>query len=211
MARRSLMQQLVEFGGVKRGRLGVYIQDLTPELAKAFDMDHLRGVVVSQIIPQSPAEQVGLKAGDVITSVNGRDVENSSDLKNVIGLLRVGREVNLIIFRNGQKKNLSVIVREQQQATIDGEILSRQLTGAVFGILQEDARLSESIVGVEVISIASDSLAWKAGLRENDILLSVNRILVQDFETLKQALKRGRRSLLMNVRRGDNALFLLMP
>ena len=206
----DVMQQLIEFGVVKRGRLGVYIQDLTLELAKAFNMDNLRGVVVSQIVPQSPAAEVGLKAGDVIISVNGRDVENSSDLKNVIGLLRVGRKVELIIVRNGQQEHLSVLVTEQEQSTIDGRKLSRQLAGAIFGVIKEDGNWSEPVDSIQVISVKPDSLAWQAGLRENDILISINRVLIRDFDEFKQALKRSRRSLLMNIRRGDSALFLLV-
>ena len=207
---KDVMQQLIEFGIVKRGRLGVYIQDLTPQLAKAFDMNNLRGVVVSQIMPQSPAAEVGLKAGDVITSVNGRDVDNSSDLKNIIGLLRVGRKVDLVIVRNGREKHLSVVVTEQEQATIDGAKLSKRLTGAILGIVSEDGNWSERVEGIEVVSVESDSLAWQTGLREKDIILSVNRVLVRDFRELKKALKRSRRGLLINVRRGDGALFLLV-
>jgi len=207
---KDVMQQLIEFGVVKRGRLGVYIQDLTPQLAKAFDMNNLRGVVVSQIMPQSPAAEVGLKAGDVITSVNGRDVENSSDLKNIIGLLRVGRKVDLVIVRNGREKRLSVVVTEQEQATIDGAKLSKRLTGAILGVVSEDGNWSERVEGIEVVSVEPDSLAWQTGLREKDIILSVNRVLVRDFRELKQALKRSRRGLLINVRRGDGALFLLV-
>jgi len=207
---KDVMQQLIEFGVVKRGRLGVYIQDLTPQLAKAFDMNNLRGVVVSQIMPQSPAAEVGLKAGDVITSVNGRDVDNSSDLKNIIGLLRVGRKVDLVIVRNGREKHLSVVVTEQEQATIDGAKLSKRLTGAILGIVSEDGNWSERVEGIEVVSVESDSLAWQTGLREKDIILSVNRVLVRDFRELKKALKRSRRGLLINVRRGDGALFLLV-
>jgi len=207
---KDVMQQLIEFGVVKRGRLGVYIQDLTPQLAKAFDMKNLRGVVVSQIMPESPAEKVGLKAGDVITSVNGRDVDNSSDLKNIIGLLRIGRKVELIIVRNGREEHLSVVVTEQEQATIDGAKLSKRLTGAVLGVVSEDGNWSERVEGVEVLSVEPDSLAWQAGLREHDVFISVNRILVRNFIELKQALKRSRRSLLINIRRGDGALFLLV-
>ena len=207
---KDVMQQLIEFGVVKRGRLGVYIQDLTPQLAKAFDMNNLRGVVVSQIMPQSPAAEVGLKAGDVITSVNGRDVENSSDLKNIIGLLRVGRKVDLVIVRNGREKRLSVVVTEQEQATIDGAKMSKRLTGAILGVVSEDGNWSERVEGIEVVSVEPDSLAWQTGLREKDIILSVNRVLVRDFRELKQALKRSRRGLLINVRRGDGALFLLV-
>jgi len=207
---KDVMQQLIEFGVVKRGRLGVYIQDLTPQLAKAFDMNNLRGVVVSQIMPQSPAADVGLKAGDVITSVNGRDVDNSSDLKNIIGLLRVGRKVDLVIVRNGREKHLSVVVTEQEQATIDGAKLSKRLTGAILGIVSEDGNWSERVEGIEVISVEPDSLAWQTGLRDKDIILSVNRVLVRDFRELKKALKRSRRGLLINVHRGEGALFLLV-
>jgi len=207
---RDVMQQLIEFGVVKRGHLGVFIQDLTPELAQAFDMRDLRGVVVSQIMSNSPAEKVGLKAGDVIVSVDGRDVSNSSDLRNIVGLLRVGRKVDLQIVRNGKEKQLSVVVTEQELATIDGVKLSRQLTGAVLAIVAVDGNLSDHVEGIQILSIDRDSAAWQAGLRKDDIILAVNRILVKDFESMKKALRRSRNGLLMNIRRGDRGLFLLV-
>jgi len=206
----DVMQQLIEFGVVKRGRLGVYIQDLTRELATAFNMDDLRGVVVSQIMPDSPAEEVGLKAGDVITSVNGRDVSNSSDLRNIVGLLRVGRKVDLIIVRNGREKHLSIVVTEQEQAKIEGAKISKRLAGSVLAIMEEDGTLSDKVTGIQVLSIVQDSAAWQAGLRKNDIILSVNRILVRDFQELKKAIKISRRGLLINIRRGEGGLFLLI-
>lgn len=207
---KDIMQQLIEFGEVKRGRLGVFIQDLTEDLAKAFNLSGLEGVVVSQIMPNSPAESAGLKAGDIIVSVNDRAVTNSSDLRNIIGLLRVGRKVNLEIIRNGKKRSITAVVTEQEQAKIEGGKISAHLSGAMLAIVEEDGNLRDRLEGIQVVKVEQNSAAWNAGLRKGDIIISANRILVKNFNDLRTAVERSRRGLLLNIQRGDGGLFLLI-
>ncbi len=109
---RDIMSQLIEFGKVKRGRLGVYLQDLTAELASVFGMTQQQGAIVSQVIENSPAEKSGIKAGDIIIRVDSKIINNTSDLRNIIGLLRVGKSVELDILRNGKNRQFKVKIRE---------------------------------------------------------------------------------------------------
>jgi len=206
----DVMHQLIEHGEVKRGRLGIYIQDLTEDLAKAFGMKTMTGAVVSQVMQDSPAEKAGLRAGDVIVSVNKRKVASTADLRNIIGLLRIGSKVNLKVVRNGKTHKISAIVTEQERVKVKGEKISKQLSGAVLAIVEEDGNFEDRVDGIQVTDIAEGSAAWQAGLRRGDIIISVNRVLVRNFEELKRAITRSRRSLLMNVRRGDGGLFLLV-
>ncbi|MDH5256354.1 MAG: DegQ family serine endoprotease [Gammaproteobacteria bacterium] len=207
---KDIMNQLVTTGEVKRGRLGVYVQDLTPELARAFGMTQLDGAIISQVHPASPAEKAGLKAGDVIVSVSSRRVNNSADLRNVVGLLRVGREVALEIVRNGKKQKVSAIITAQEQQRIDGKMLSNIFSGAVLGIVRQDGINSAQNSGIQVVKLAKNTPAWNTGLRKDDVIIAVNRALVSDFEELKKALRRSQRGILLNVRRGDTGLYLLV-
>lgn len=207
---KDVMHQLVNNGEVKRGRLGVFVQDLTPNLARAFGMKQLNGAIISQVHPSSPAEKAGLKAGDVIVSLGNRQVNNSADLRNVVGLLRVGRNVDLAIIRNGKRLHVSAVITAEEQQRIEGANLSPIFKGAVFGIVRKDGLHSTQAAGIRVIKIERNSAAWNAGLRKDDLVIAVNRLLVSDFDELKQALRKSSRGVLLNIRRGDSGLFLLI-
>ena len=208
---KDVMQQLVEYGEVKRGRLGVYIQDLTPDLANAFGISKKKGAVISQIEDGSPAFKAGIKAGDVIISVNGRAVSNSSDLRTFIGLLRVGQKVDLVVIRGGKQRELVAVITEQQQAKIAGEKISKRFRGAVFVITELEGLRQGVVEGVQVQAVKRNSAAWEAGLREGDVIISVNRRYVRSFEEFRVAVANSsRRGILMNIQRGDGGLFLLI-
>lgn len=107
---RAVMQQLVEHGSIHRGRIGVAIQDLTPELARKLGTDRAQGAAVVQVEPGSPAARAGLKAGDVVLAVNGDEVRSATELRNRIGLTRVGSRMELAVDRAGRQQNLEVKV-----------------------------------------------------------------------------------------------------
>jgi len=204
----DIMQQLIEHGEVRRGRLGVYIQDLTPDLAKAFAMKQSSGAVISQIVSDSPAERAGLRAGDVIIRVDERRVSSSSDLRNLIGLLRVGQKINVSVVRSGKILDLIVEVTASEPIKTAGKNISPRLNGAE--LLIDEALYQNGQSGIRVQNVVPRSPAWRAGLRSGDIILSANRQQVFDFDELRQAIGQGRKSLLLNILRGDGALFLLI-
>jgi serine protease DegQ len=115
MARR-VMEQLVRYGEVKRGRIGVTIQDLTPDLAQAMNTKHVTGAVIARVEPGSSADHAGLKSGDLVVAANGVPMRSGTQLRNTIGLTRIGDEVNLTVDRNGSEKALGVKVELAQQA-----------------------------------------------------------------------------------------------
>ena len=201
----DIMQQLVTYGRVERGRLGAQAQDLTPELAQAFDIKYRRGAVVTQVEAGSAADRAGLKVGDIVTEVNGKPVRDAATLRNSIGLLRVGQEVKLKVLREGKAKNLVAKVEQPGSSEQGGERLHAQLTGAVLRDL-EDSRRGR---GVLIAEVEPGSPAWRNGLRQGDIIVSVNRQGIETVEQLQQALN-GSRTLLLNIRRGNGALFLYL-
>ena len=205
---RAIMAQLVEHGEVSRGQLGISVQDLTPELADAFGLDTRDGVVVTQVLTDSPAERAGLESGDIVTHVNERRVRNATELRNRIATLRTGETVHLGILRNGSSRTVEAAIEAPRTASLDGARIDPRLAGAQFvpGELRT-ARGPEP--RVTVMSVEPGSAAARAGLREGDIVLSVNRQAVSELDDFRRLAARGG-NLLLHIHRDGGALFLLL-
>jgi len=202
------MQQLIEHGEVRRGLLGVQIQDLTPDIAKAMGIEATGGAVVAKVDGGSPAEKASVKAGDVIIAVDGESIRNASELRNKIGLARVGEDVRLTVLRKGEKLSLTAVLSPRRHARLEAAEVDRRLAGAVFGAIEEGSPLFGRVKGVEVLDIQTGSPAWQAGLRQADVITSVNQQLVTTPDELAEAAQANKGVLLLNVRRGDVALFM---
>ncbi len=207
---RSLMGQLVEYGEVRRGRLGVMMQDLTPELAKAFEIKERRGAVVAKVVKDSPVDRAGLRVGDVVTQVNDRTVNSSAEMRNLVGLLQVGETVTMTVLRDGKTHTLTATIAAPEQVQVAGQRLHARLEGTQLGPVPENDPRYGSLEGIAVLVIERGSAAWRAGLRAGDIIVSVNRRTVTNLEEFKQAAAINQRALLLNLRRGEGGLFLLM-
>lgn len=209
---REVMQQLVLHGEVKRGRLGAQAQDLTPELVQAFDLKNGHGgAVVTQVIPDSAADKAGLQPGDIVVEVNGKPVRNASDLRNYIGLLPVGQKVQLVVLSEGKRKTLNATVEKPESASTAtvGKAMHPQLEGAQFSDILEGTRLYGRIEGVLISEVEQGSPAWRAGLRKGDIIVSANRKRITNLAELGKVIS-GSRTLLLNIQRGNTALFLYL-
>ncbi len=204
---RQVMNQLVDHGSVERGQLGAQAQDLTPALAAAFGLEKSGGAVVTRIDKGSAAARAGLRIGDVITAINGRQVSNSADLRTRIGLLRVGEKVNIDIVRDGEPKRLGAEVRPPRISRIQGDKLHPRLRGTVLADIVEGMPLYGRVEGVMVLE--ANRAATRAGLRKGDVITQANRKKVSGLEQLRAHIKRSG-PLLLNVQRGDSALFLLL-
>lgn len=211
---KDIIDQLISHGEVKRGQLGVLVQQLTEELARAFDIPFGNGVVVSQVIPDTPAAKAGVKQGDVIISINGVKVKTPAQLRNAIGLQRVGKKFRLSLLRNGKKKRFNITIKEttDKLATKSqsmGQPLSDRLSGAFVAEIGSNHPMYGATSGIEIVKVERNSNAWRAGLRAKDIIVSVNRRSIDSVKELKQALS-GKRSVLLNIRRGNGALFIVI-
>lgn len=204
---RDVVAQLVEFKEVRRGQLGVMIQDLTPDLAKAMGLTSINaGAVISRVESGSAAESAGLKAGDIVTAINKVMVRNSADLRNKIGLLRVGESVDLTILRKGKEMSLQATLAKRMAPRLQGGDLSPLLDGVVLGQAVRNTQAS----GVEIISVRSGSKAADAGLRKGDIIVSVNQEPVAGLDDFSAKVKPDAAQLLINVLRNGSALFILL-
>jgi len=199
-----LIRQIVEYGEVKRGQLGVIVQDLTPDLASALDIDASSGALISQVLPDSAAADADLREGDVVTAVNGRSIGSAGDLRNEIGLSRAGEKVELEYLRDGVRLVQEVVIRAVEAEISFTDPASKYLEGATLGESSEDK------MGVVVLKVEPGSGAWHSGLREQDVILSINRVRIQSLDDVENAVARNASGLLLNIRRGNSALFLVI-
>ncbi len=201
---RSIMEQLVEHGVVRRGLFGVGVQDLTGELAAALGMPEREGVLVTSIEAGSAAAEAGLRAGDVILAVNGKPVKGVTDVRNRLGLLGVGARVDLSILRDGKPRRLTGAIADPYRHFIRGERLSPSLAGALFGELDRYA----GVPAIPVGTVEVNSPAWQAGLREGDRLLEVNGERIGDVRDIAQVLRKSDVLFSLRVQRGDELILL---
>ena len=204
---KKLKQNLVQYGEVRRGVLGVVTQDLTRDLAQAFSIKSRQGAVIAKVLPDSPAAAAHLRAGDVVISVNARKIKNAMDMRNAIGLLRIGEKLNIGLIRDGEEMQLTAVIKEPKQQLIAGDKLSSRLAGAVFAQLPDED--DASILHIIVVKVDEASPAWYARLRKGDEILSVNRHRVRNLQDFKKYTNH-QGQLLLNIQRGQRALFVLL-
>ncbi len=206
---RDIMQQLIENGEVKRGRLGVEAQDLNADLAQAFDLESRQGAIVTRVEQGSPAQRGGLQIGDVILRVNGRKVRSSLDIRNLVGLMRLGQKVEIEFLRGGKLRLVRLTVEEPRVPSLDGGEIHVRLAGARIGSIRDDDIRRGVSEYLQVLEVEQDSIAWFSGVRPDDILIAINQRRVSNLEQAKAAAARSR-SLLLTLRRGDRMLQLLL-
>ncbi len=207
---RQVIEQIEEYGEVKRGQLGVGVQDLTPELAKALHLENAGGAVITQVMKGSAAGKAGLHVSDVVTAVDGKPVLGAGDLRIVIGMMRLGTEVKLSVLRDGKPITVSAVIGKAVKEEAKASEISDRLAGAKLGSIEPDHPLAGQVEGVEVLHVEAGSPAAFAGLEKGDIIVSVNREPVRNLEEFRAAAKASKGEFLLNVRRGDSALFLVI-
>jgi serine protease Do/serine protease DegQ len=196
---------LVEHGSIKRGQLGVNIQDLNPELAQAFGLRQTQGAVITAVQPKSPASKAGLEPGDVVVAINDKPIKSSQEIRNVIGLMPVGEEVKLDILRNGESKTITAETALPKIVQEEGQKIHAKLAGTLL----RNATSSDGTEGVVIEKIHSGSYAFQAGLRPGDTIVMANRQQIASLDDLKRAAG-GSRELLLNIQRGEGAFLLLL-
>ena len=207
---RQVMDQLVTHGEIQRGRIGVQIQDLTPEIAEALGTTHQKGALVAQVLPGTPAEAAGIQRGDVVVEMNGEAVTGSADLRNKVGMLRVGDAVRLTVVREGEAMTIDLAVGEAGKVALGPGSQIPELKGVVLGPIEPSSPLHGEVEGVLVIEVEEDTPAWEAGLRADDVIVQVNRREVREPDEIVAAIEETGPPILLNVRRGEGALFLLI-
>jgi serine protease Do/serine protease DegQ len=205
---RSIMDQLIKYGSVKRGLLGVSIYSLTPDTAKSLDIPNTQGVLVSQVSEGSAAEKAGIKPGDVITSINGQTIKSNSELRNAIGLSRVGDKLEVALIRDRKPMNVTAVITEPPATSITtsprGNSGSNE-NGLIHPGLEGATLADAPGGGVDVRAVEPRSVA-AGSLRKGDRIEGVNRQAIANLKELRDVAKRGG-TLVLRIRRG-NALVL---
>ncbi len=204
----ALMAQIVEHGDVQRGILGVAMQDLTRELAEAFDIPTDRGAVVSQVVPGTAAEEIGMLSGDVIVGFNDIEIQDSADLRNAVGLLRSGDRGVVKYYRGGELVEQEVtIIDPREIATSQGETpRDSRFAGARF----EEVSSEDGDRAIRVVEIAGGSPAARTGIAPGDVIYSINRQRVESVDDLVEFSVGSGNELLVRLIRGGRSLFLVV-
>lgn len=222
---RSVMTSLRKTGKVIRGWLGVSIQQITPELAKQFGLRESSGALVSEVLPDSPAERAGFRTGDVIVEFDGKPVDGPAVLRNVVAQTEVGKRVKAKVTRDGSSKTIDVKISEQPtevaQAEVE-EVTRQEIDNALAGIevkeLTPDVMRQLNMIrgthGVLVTAVAPDSEAAQVGLQPGDVIMDINRQPVHnlgDFRRIASKLSEKENVLLLINRRGRKSFVVIKP
>ncbi len=199
---RSIMRQILDFGEVRRGLLGVTITTIDKEGAKALGAEVESGALVSNIEPGSAAEQAGLLVDDIIVKVDEKKIDDSRELANAIGLKGSGEQVSIQFVRDGKSREVTATLGQQSVSRSTGTDIHPGLDGAQFA-----TSTTSSLSGVDVTEVEAGSPAAQRGLRSGDTIIAVNRRPVGDLRELR-AIAQGNRILFLLVQRGDRQLML---
>ena len=215
---KNVFAQLKEHGKVTRGWLGVMIQQVTHELAENFNLDRPIGALVGQVVPGSPAEKAGIKAGDVIISYNGKEVSQMSMLPAMVATTTVGEKAELVLIRDAERQNITVEIgaMEDEEGIIAG---TETGTSKKLGITVQELtpKLAESLgieedQGLLISDVDSGSAAAEVGILRGDILLEINREKIENISQYRKALQAAqeKKSILLLIQRDQNTRFVVI-
>lgn len=200
----NIVQQILEFGHVRRGLLGIKGGELNADLAKAFKVDAQKGAFVSEVLPKSAAEKAGLKAGDVITAINGQKISSFAEMRAKIATSGAGKAMTLTYLRDGKSHDTQVTLQAD-----DGKMTAATELPALDGatLSNYDAK---GVKGIEISKVQPNSLAAQRGLKSGDIIIGVNREPVQNTEDLRKVLESEPSAIALNILRGNSNFYLLV-
>lgn len=196
------MKQILEHGEVKRGQIGVSIQDITPDLRKAFGLENgQKGVLVTDVLEGTPAEKAGLQAGDVIVEIDGESTSSSGQLRSQIGIKAVGESVKVGVIRDNKERKFTVKIGDSQVA-VNGEIHP----------LLEDVAFENNPdgEGILVTAVGPNSLAAYSGLRPGDIVIGANKRRVSNMKDFQKAVSQNKGAVLLHLNRRGRSLYLVI-
>ena len=200
---KGVMDQLIKYGQVKRGVLGVNIYGVTPDIAKEFGLTESTGALVAGVVQGSSADRAGVKTGDIITSINGVPMKDAAELRNTIGMLRIGDKVEIGLLRDGKPRKVTALIAERGETeTANAAEINKGLEGTELADAPDGG-------GVLVKTVQEPSPAAEAGLRANDLIVGVGRTQVTNIKSFREAAQNAS-VLVLNVRRGAAQLLIQM-
>ncbi len=206
----EVMQQLLTYGKVRRGSLGLSVQAVDARIARALDLDSARGAVVTRVAAGSPAAQAGVRTGDVLLAVNGHAVGDQQALDNSEGLLPVGSKVDLELLRQGGTLTVHTRIEPEHVAHADGGDIDPRLAGARLSGLSRTLR-HQGLYGAQVSALAPGSRAAASGLAAGDVIIAINRQRITTLEQLRRLLREYHPDrLVLTVVNGNRLRFVML-
>ena len=214
---KNVITQLRENGEVRRGRIGVGIQNVTPALRDGLGLKSLNGALISNVGEDTPAEKAGLKEGDIVIEFNGEEVLDSNDLRNLVGLLQPGTRVGVTYLRDGSRRTTRIGIAEADDVepeTIDANdedatpAMMEAFDGAEVTDIPEDLELRGGQDGVYISSVERGSKAARAGLQRGDIIRRVGRTNIENLDDFEEAIENGKGPYVLRVERNGQTSFL---
>ncbi|ART82866.1 serine endoprotease DegQ [Oceanisphaera profunda] len=203
---KSLTEQIIEYGEVRRGVLGVMGGELTSELARTFGYRSQHGAFVSQVIEDSSADKAGLKAGDIIISLDNKPVRSFSELRAKVATMGADKTVNLGIYRDGKKQEIEVTLARAEDENVAANTLNESLEGATLA----KAETKDGVKGVKVTEVAPRSPAAMSGLEKGDVIIGVNRKRIKNIAQLRKIIEAKPDVIALNIQRGNSSLYLVL-
>lgn len=207
----TVARQLIQYGSVARGLMGVFVQHLTPELAQAFGLpDGAHGALITQVNAGSPADKAGLKVGDVIQQINNTEIMDSGQVKTTIGLLRVGSKVKMTLIRDKKLIKLTATVDSVKSQEKQIKKQNPFLFGLGLTDFSQQSPLHGFIEGVQITGASEQSAAWVAGIRPGDVITHVNNQAIKNLKELDSIIDSAKEQVLLRVLRGPGALYVII-
>ncbi|TRY32079.1 DegQ family serine endoprotease [Aliiglaciecola sp. M165] len=203
---KSLVDQIIEFGEVRRGLLGILGQDVDAGLSEAMNLDVNKGAFVSEVSPDSAAEKGGIESGDIITHINGNEISSFQELRAKIGSMGAGAEVELTVLRKGDTRNIEVTLGDATGTVV----AAREVHPALEGAALSNGTTERGNPGVEISDLESRSPAARIGLQDGDIIVGVNRTRVNTVAELSRLMDEAEGVIALNVQRGKSSLYLVI-
>lgn len=203
---KSLVDQIIEFGEVRRGLLGILGQDVDSGLAKAMDLSVNKGAFVREVSPDSAADKSNIQAGDIIVEINGKAISSFQELRAKIGSMGAGSEVKLGLLREGKTKNVTVVLGDATETTV----VAKEIHPALEGATLTNGTTDKGVAGVVVSELEGRSPAALIGLQEGDVIIGINRTKVNNVMELRTILDDANGVVALNVKRGNTSLYLVI-
>ncbi|HGU9817976.1 serine endoprotease DegQ [Enterobacter chuandaensis] len=202
----TLAQQLIQFGEVKRGLLGIKGMEMSADIAKAFNINVQRGAFVSEVLPNSGSAKAGIKSGDVIVSLNDKPLSSFAELRSRIATTEPGAKVKLGLIRDGKPLNVEVTLDKSTSSSASAELIAPALQGATLS----DGQLKDGTKGIRIDTVEKSSPAAQAGLHQEDVIIGVNRNRVQSIAELRKVLESKPAVIALQVMRGNESIYILL-
>lgn len=203
---KTLSQQLIQFGEVKRGLLGIKGMEMSADIAKAFKLNVQRGAFVSEVLPNSGSAKAGVKSGDIIVSLNDKPLSSFAELRSRIATTEPGAKVKLGLIREGKPLTVEVTLDKSTSSSASAEQISPALQGATLS----DGQLKNGTKGITVTTVEKSSPAAQAGLHQDDVIVGVNRTRVQSIAEMRKVLESKPVVIALQIIRGNDTLYILL-